>query len=280
MTYNLLFDTQFEKGACWEYKNCRYENGHIISTSNVFGIAQQLTLSKETRLYLRGIYNTLSSAVNKIYCGVQIGETLYTSIKHPKQGVEQLISIVETATDKSIKIQFIFESSEKENILLFKEPLLCDLIQLHKSYYIKPILDKILKYRVGHSYKNLLPFSEIKPNIFNLQKAKIGCLCETKSKHEYIIPIKLVHGNKYMVKLDYYQLNELGKIYLNYGVLKSTVIENNQCYLVFKASEKNLILNIESNAELPYLVNLRHLMIIDLNTINVDKESIPYLPFV
>ena len=281
MIYNLLFDTQFKELDKWKFNNCSFdENGYLISSDKIFGIEQELTLSRATKLYLRIAYNTFSTQVNKIYCGIQVGKTLYTNIKHPKQEKEQIISMVEDINNEKIKIQFIFESTEKINKILIKEPILCDLIQMHKSYYLKYLLDKTIKYRFGHSYKNLLNFSEVTPEIFELEKAKIGSIIETKENKKYKIPIELIPDKKYLIKLDYSDINNLGKIFINYGVSKSINIENTQQYLLIKASDKELYLNIEPNDILPYIVNLKHLLIIDLSTSNVDKESIPYLPFV
>ena len=84
----------------------------------------------------------------------------------------------------------------------------------------------------------------------------------------------------YPSKLDAYKAGMKSSTYFKYGVLKSSYIDNEQCYLIFKATTDKLILNIEGNDVLDYQVNLKHLMIIDITKMRLLKSDIPYLPFI
>jgi hypothetical protein len=81
--------------------------------------------------------------------------------------------------------------------------------------------------------------------------------------------------------LDFKEINNLGDIYFQYGVLKSSRIEDEQIWLVFKANDNlNLQLVIESNDALDYKINLKHLMIIDITNLKLLKNDISNLPFI
>ena len=69
--------------------------------------------------------------------------------------------------------------------------------------------------------------------------------------------------------------------YFKYGVLKSKRIEEEQIYLLFKGRENlKLDLVIDPKEKLDYKINLKHIMIIDISNMNLQKEDIPYLPFI
>ena len=85
----------------------------------------------------------------------------------------------------------------------------------------------------------------------------------------------------YLAKLDYKEINKFGRVYLTYGVVESTYFQDEQLYLLFKGNDKNkLILNIEGCEELPYQINLKHLLLIKVGGMNLLKSDIPYLPFI
>ena len=280
MSYNLLFDTDFNHNR-WEYINCSYENGILISTKKIFGICQEVVLADITKLYLRFNYNILNSNISKVTAGIQNGDRLFISNKTPTSNKNSLISIVESTQLEKIKVHLIFESKENINKVVIKEPLLCDLNRLHKSTWLKFILDKTVKFRNGLSYKNVLEYSEVEPKIFNLEKARIGSIISTLQDKQFKIDAKLIKGKKYLIKLDYKEINNLGNINITYGIFRSVKINDEQLYLVFKADETNeLIINIKPNEALPYQVNLRHIMILDVEGLGIDKDDIHYLPFV
>ena len=282
MSYNLLFDTQFNNNHNnWKYVNCRYENGNLISNNKVFGIEQEIILPDITKLYFRCKYNILVSGVFKAYIGIQNGKTLSITKQWAKPDKERIISVVEDIKQEKIKVHIIFESISKNNVVQLKEPLLCDLKHMHKAFYLKFLLDKLVKYRFGYSYKNMLEYTEIKPEIFNLEKAKIGSIISTFNKNSYEISANLIKGRTYLIKLDYEEINNLGDIYFSYGMMRSDKFFNEQIYLLFRATDnKKLYLNINGNDVLPYEVNLKNILLIDTETIGFEKSEIPYLPFI
>lgn len=282
MAYNLLFDTEFKnKDSYWKFINCKLEEGCLISNGKVFGIEQEIVLADITKLYLRFNYQILSPNVNKVYVGIQSGDKLYVNKKWAKLELNQLISIVEDIKEEKIKVHIIFESDKEENKVKVSKPILADLKRLHKTTWLKFLLDKAVKYVTGYSYKNILEYSEIKPEIFNLEKAKIGSIISTLDKIKYNISAKLYKGKRYLLKLDYVPINELGKIFLSYGVMKSTEFNKEQQYLLFRCTGNyELKLNIEANDVLPYQLNLKHLMLIETEGVGIEMKDIPYLPFI
>lgn len=286
MAYNLLFDTEFKnKDNYWKFINCKMEDGRLISKERIFGIEQEIVLPDPTKLYLRFNYKILSPNVNKVYVGIQAGDKLYVNKKWAKLELNQLISIIEDIQEERIKVHIIFECNKEtetlEDMVKIEKPILSDLKRLHKTTWLKFLLDKIIKYRTGLNYKNLLEYNEIKPEVFNLEKAKIGSIISTKETTRLKIDAKLNRGKRYLLKLDYAPINKLGKIYLSYGFLKSTDFNGEQCYLSFKANDKEeLCLNIETNDVLPYQLNLKHLMLIEIEGVGIEMKDIPYLPFI
>ena len=169
MEQNLLFDTQFRlQNDNWKCVNCKREGNVLVSKSKVFGIEQELTISQLTKLYFRYSYRIKKGNIKLAYAGIQIGDKLLVNRKIPKLNIKQFISLVEDINETTIKVKIIFESKEEENIVELFEPILCDLRKLHRSTYIKIILDKIVKYVDGYAYRNNLGYCEVKPEIFNL----------------------------------------------------------------------------------------------------------------
>ncbi len=282
MSYNLLFDTNFKNNQNkWKYNNCYQKGDYIVSTNKVFGIEQEITLADVTKLYLRCTYNVLVSSVYKVYIGIQSNDKLYVNKKWTKINCNQTISVVDIAKLEKIKVHIIFEARQDENIVLVKEPILADLVRLHKTTWLKFLLDKTIKYRNGFNYDNLLDYGELKPEIFNLEPAKIGSIVCTKERIKLKIDAKLLKGKRYLIKLDYFPINKLGKVYLSYGIMKSTDFNDEQCYLLFRVTgDRELSLNIEPDDVLPYQLNLKHLLLIDIDNQGVETQDIPYLPFI
>lgn len=282
MSYNLLFDTNFKnENSNWNYINCSYKDGYLTSNKKVFGIEQEIVLPDITKLYFRYSYNILESNVYKAYIGIQSEDKLYINKRWTKVNCNQQISVVEDSKTEKIKVHIMFESSKDINKVEIKQPILCDLKRLHKTTWLKFLLDKTIKYREGFNYKNLLEYNEIKPEIFNFEKAKIGSIISTKETLKLKINAKLYKGKRYLIKLDYLPINNLGKIYLSYGVMKSTDFNKEQEYLLFRSNEKEeLYLNIEPNDVLPYQLNLKHLLLIETEGVGIEMKDIPYLPFI
>lgn len=138
----------------------------------------------------------------------------------------------------------------------------------------------------GYTYHNDYCISEINRDCedfkeFNLENAKIGSIIKSLEKIEIPLTAKFIEGNYYLIKLDYKEINKFGNVYFQYGVLKSNKLDDEQCYLLFKAKEDlKLKLIIEGNDVLPYQINLKHIMIVDSTKLRMLKEDIKYLPFI
>ena len=64
-------------------------------------------------------------------------------------------------------------------------------------------------------------------------------------------------------------------------MLRSKDFNNEQCYLTFKAQDNiDLYLIIEPNDILPYQINLKHLLLVEIDKLGIDSNDIPYLPFI
>lgn len=285
MSYNLLLDTKFKTPYNWKYINCEYKDGKLISTSKVFGVMQELILPDPTKLYLRSTYKVLTPSIKEVKIGIQNKDELSVNNKVPRYNKEQRISVICKALQEKIQVHLIFESDKDINEVEIKEPLLVDLVYLNKSTWLKLILDRTTHYIDGYTYKNEYEISEIKPNKADfknveLHPAKIGSIIKLTNSKEIEISAKFIINKYYLVKLDFEEINKFGSIYFKYGVIKSTII-NEQLYLVFRANTSNTLkLVIEANDVLPYQVNLKHILLIDITTLNLLKVDIPYLPFI
>lgn len=114
----------------------------------------------------------------------------------------------------------------------------------------------------------------------NKEKGKVGLIIKEKENKEVKLSAKFIVNRYYLVKLDFEEINQLGKIYFKYGFKKSTR-EKDQIYLVFKAKEnEDLKLIVEPNSELSYWLNIKHLMVLDITTLNLLKEDIINLPYI
>lgn len=284
MSYNLLLDTEFKTNQ-WKFINCKYEDGILTSHYKVFGIEQELVLPDPTKLYFRVNYITDNISIKEVKIGIQNEDNLNINRKTPKLRKRQSISVIDEAKQEKIKLHIIFESNVDINRVQIEKPLLCDLNYLGKSTWLKWILDRVLYFKNGYTYSNVYKDSELKPDISDfsnveLKPAKIGSIIKTKENISIELNAKFIINNYYLVKLDFKEINRLGSTYLKYGVLKSSYIDNEQCYLIFKATNDKLILNVEGNDVLDYQVNLKHLMIIDITKMRLLKSDIPYLPFI
>lgn len=284
MSYNLLLNTTFEPYN-WEFINCTFKNGILTSTDKVFGIVQKLVLPDPTKLYYRINYKCFSK-INEVKLGIQNGSRLGINRQIPKVGKNYKISLIDLATQEQVKLHLIFESNEQINKVQIFEPILIDLNHLNKGTWLKSILDKTIKYRSGYAYNNLYCTGEIKPTLddfknINIEDAKIGSIIHSKENIKIPLTAKFIKGNYYLAKLDFKEINKFGKIYFKYGILESDNEINEQLYLVFKAAEDNeLTLNIDANDVFDYMVNVKHLMIIDITKLHIINDDIPYLPFV
>lgn len=284
MSYNLLLNTNFKDTVNWTLVNCTFDNGILTSTNKVFGIYQELILPKETSLYFSMIYKSFSK-LKEVKIGVQENGKLEVNTQIPKLNKQQKISIVETIKNTKIKLHIIFESDYDINRVLIKEPLLVDLVHSNKSTWTKYLLDYTLKYRSGYQYLNEYVNGELTEKLQNIEninvtKAKTGVILKTKENLDIEFNNNFIKNHFYLVKLDYENINDFGKIYFKYGVLKS-YNTNNQVYLIFKGNENiKLHLNIDFDDVIEYKTNLKHILISDITNINLLQEDIEYLPFI
>lgn len=284
MAYNLLLDTQFQNST-WTFINCSYSKGKLISTNKVFGVYQELVLPDPTKLYFRCKYLVQDKDIKEIKIGIQNKNLLSIDKRLPKANKWQSISLIDYAKQEKIKVHIIFESNKDINEVYVKEPMLADLNHLHRTTWLKLVLDRVIVFMNGYSYTNqykesLLTESNTDFKNCNIEKAKIGVIISEKQNKEIKIDAKFIVGKYYLAKLDFEEINQYGDIKLQYGVLKSTR-NNDQLYLVFKAKENECLnLLIEPNEELAYQINLKHLMIVDITKLKLLKEDIPYLPFI
>ena len=286
MAFNLLIGSNFNTLDRWKFINCEYKDGCIISNKKLFGIEQELILPDITKLYFRTKYFTDSNKIETITIGIQNGKLLEVNKKNVIPNKEALISTVVQAKQEKIKAHIIFESKEEINKVKIIEPLLLNLNSLHKSTWLKWVLDKTVGYLKGYEYKNEYSASEINNSIndfkdVKLEKAKIGSIISTLQNISININAKLIEDHFYLIKLDYKNINNLGKIYFQYGVSKSLNWNDEQIYLVFKANKTlDLKLNIENKEVLPYQINLKHILLVDMTYLNLMQEDIGYLPFI
>lgn len=276
MNYNLILDSRFETNNHWQYINCEYKDGYFLSNKKVFGITQELILPTKCKLYFRVNYKIDNISIKNVKIGIQYNKRLECNEKIPKLRKQEFISIVNDSVEQKVKVHLIFESETEINKVYISNPILVDLDYLDKSTWLKSLLDKTIDYRYGYSYQNILDYSEC--DYFD--KANIGTLFKSLENSELEINAKLLNNHYYLAKLDFREVNQLGDIYFKYGCLKSVRIDNQVC-LVFKANDElKLYLNIIPNDVLPYQINLKHMMIVDITNLNLMKEDIPYLPFI
>ena len=283
MSYNLLLNTSFQTNDNWKFINCEYKNGYLISNNKVFGIEQDLILPDPTKLYFRWNYKVCNS-IKEVKIGIQNKDILNINKKVPKVNRKQSISVIDVAKQESIKLHLIFESNTVENKVYIDSPILVDLVWLNKSTWLKSFLDRSIFFMNGYSYRNLYA-SELKKDLldfkpFNLEEAKIGSIVNSFDTIQIPLTVPLITNNYYLVKLDYKEINKFGNIRIEYGLLKSTYIGDEQLYLIFKANNNSLNIVIEPNDIISYKVNLKHILLIDITKMKLLKEDIGNLSFI
>ncbi len=285
MSYNLLINTSFKSNNRWQYKNCIYDKGRLISTNNTFAISQELVLPNPTKLYFRINFKAIKD-IKKVTIGIQTGNKLNVIQKIPKYKKQQTISIVEEVELEKVKLIFIVESNRDISTIDIDKPLLVDIKQFKKSTSLKHKLDKELYFMDGYDYNNLYQYSEIKQALpdfkdVELEDAKIGTIFNGLVEKEIKIVAKFIDGNYYLVKLDYKKINKFGKILLTYGAINSIELDDEQICLIFKADKTNTLkLQLTPNDIISYKVNLKHLLIVDITDMAMQKDDIKQLSFI
>lgn len=244
-----------------------------------------MILPDPTKLYFRFNYLVTSKTIKEVKIGIQSKNLLDIDNKFPKYMKWECISVIDKPKQEKIKLHLIFESTEDVNEVFIKEPILVDLDCLHKSTWLKLILDRTINYLPGYSYNNEykeLELTETNTDLTTLNKenGKVGLIIKENEKKEIELNAKFISNKYYLVKLDFEEINQLGNIYFKYGFLKSTRVKD-QIYLVFKAKENEVLkLIVEPNSELPYWLNIKHLMLIEITKLNLLKQDIINLPYV
>lgn len=287
MAYNLLLDSSLKKLTHWKFINCKYEDGYLISTGKVFGIEQEIVLPDPTKLYFRWEYQLISNAIKEVIIGIQEADVLHSNNRTILNTKPQFLSVVDIVKQEQVKLHLIFESTSETNKVKIYNPLLCDLERLSRYTSLKWVLDKDLEYRLGYSYDNLLKLdlvASIEDSLLKrpeFEKGRIGIIAKTVTPISIPLYSAFKEGVYYLAKLDYKQGNNLGKTTFKYGAVNSTKLGDEQSYILFKARPNiNLTVNIEPDDLLPYIVNLKHVLLIELTGLQLFKEDIPYIPFV
>ena len=286
MSYNLLLNSDFKNNLNkWELVNCTYKDGYLESSDKVFGIYQELVLADISKLYLRFIYQIENISIKNVKVGIESNGVLEVNMRVPKLRKSELISVINKPKTEKIKLHLIFESDTKINKVYINEPLLVDLITIGKGTWLKWILDRTLKYRPGYCYSNEYIESEIKPNNIDfkdlqIEEAKIGSIIKVDKKDRVELTAKFIKDNYYLIKLDYEDINKFGQVRFTYKESCSQKFGEEQIYLLFKYIDGKVYLELEGNDELPYQINIKHLLIVNITNLHLLKVDVPYLPFI
>ena len=289
MSYNLLLDTNFTNiQKHWKLTNCKYVDGYLVSNSNVFSIEQEITLPNPTKLYFAIDYIAFDKDIKYVYAGIQSDDVLEATRKKPRLNNRKKLSVVDLVKTETVKVIFIIESKSENSKIYIDSPLLIDLVDHNKEYWPKFTLDQILDYRYGYNYINEYKESEI--SITNsdfsspysdCKKANTGIAVKVKENDWFRINWNKIPGHFYLVKLDLTEVNKYGQLYLKYGEIISEFINDDQLYIIFKSDEINeLRLYVENREVLPYIINLKRLLIIDLINQIFEEDDIQHLPFI
>lgn len=289
MSYNLLLDTNFTNiQKHWKLTNCKYVDGYLVSNSNVFSIEQEITLPNPTKLYFAIDYIAFDKDIKYVYAGIQSDDVLEATRKKPRLNNRKKLSVVDSVKTETVKVIFIIESKSENSKIYIDSPLLIDLVDHNKEYWPKFTLDQILDYRYGYNYINEYKESEI--SITNsdfsspysdCKKANTGIVVKVKENDWFRINWNKIPGHFYLVKLDLTEVNKYGQLYLKYGEIISEFINDDQLYIIFKSDEINeLRLYVENREVLPYIINLKRLLIIDLINQIFEEDDIQHLPFI
>lgn len=288
MSYNLLLDTGFNHiNKHWKLTNCSYENGYLKGTAKVYSIEQEIVLPDPTRLYFSIEYIAKNKDIKHVYAGIQTGDILEATKKFTHFNKRTRLSVVDKIKCEKVKVIFIVEAKTETSSIYIDSPLLVDLIANNKNYWPKSILNTILDYRQGYLYENIYKESELTINNRDFSSvntptkpAKQGLLAEVISDDWFHIQCPIKADTYYLVKLDYQELNQYGDLYLKYGNQVSIKIKD-QLYILFKGnSTERLLLYVENSEVLPYMLNLKHLLVINLTNTELTEDDIMHLPFV
>lgn len=289
MSYNLLLDTNFSKiNKHWKLTNCTYKNGYLISNSSVYSIEQQITLPDPTKLYFSFDFIAFDKNIKKVYVGIQQQDLLESSITKPKYNKRVKLSVVYPVMYETVTVKFIVEAKTEDTKIYIDSPMLIDLCEQNKAFWAKWMLNKALDYRYGFDYENIYKECELtinnndfKSSCTDVEKADTGILAYIKEKDWFKLNFKQQQGRYYLVKLDYEQVNDYGELFLKYGETVSQQIDKEQAYIVFRSDGINDVrIKMINNEKLDYIVNLKHILIVDITEQNFEEQDIPHLSYI
>ena len=292
MSYNLLVDTEFKQlDKHWKLTNCQYQNGYLVSNSKLYAIEQEIALSDPTKLYFSIEYICFNSNIKKLYCGIQIGDVLEASAHKPTLHRRKRISVIDSSKKaEKIKIKLIIEAKTADTKIYIDSPLLLDLSYHKKDHWPKWMLDKSIDYRRGYEYSNLYAKgSNIQvdnPDFISsktkIESAKTGIIAHVTQADSFMIPYDFKTNHYYLLKLDFEELNKYGTIAAKYGEISSMQLTDNQFYMLFKTDlfSSYLYITVNNSEALPYLVNIKRLLLIDITDARIDADDLIHLPFV
>lgn len=290
MSYNLLLDTNFHSlNKNWKLTNCEYKDGYIVGKSTVYSIEQEIILPDPTKLYFSIDYLCFDTNIKYVYCGIfHENGCLETTRKKPKIRKRKRLSVVDQLLTEKVKVMFIVEARTPDTRIYVDSPLLVDLVYHGKDSWPGWLLNNTLDYRYGYEYTNIYPYSEIpfgeedfSSPYTKTEKGSIGILATVTENDWFRVTQKFEPDRIYLVKLDHEQINKYGQVYMSYGETLSIEADDEQLYLIFKADSRHeLKLHLENNEQLPYLINLKHIMIIDITNCKIDEDDIRHLPFI
>ena len=292
MNYNLLLDTEFKKlGKHWKLINCEYQNGYLIANNKVYGIEQEIILLQPSKLYFRLEYICVNNSIKKIYCGIQTGDVLEATVEKPQLYKRNHIAVVDTDKHvEKVKVRFIVEAKTKNSEIYVDSPLLLDLTTHDKTWWPKFALNSLLEYQYGYDYENLYPegaqFKSSNKDFksaqdISLDTAKVGVIACVEKTATVRLNVPFSLDRKYLLKLDYEELNEYGTIQCRYGHMYSKQLNSNLLYLTFThySNRDKLYLEFTNDYQLPYLINLKRILFIDITDLEVDFDDVAQLPF-
>ena len=234
-------------------------------------------------------YICFDTNIKSIYCGIQTGDILEATKKKPKLNKRKRISVVNKTSEEKIKVIFICESKSENSKIYIDSPLLVDLSRQNKDWWPKWSLDRSLDFRYGYAYNNLYEQgSEIKVENSDFtspytktEAGNVGILATITESDWFKINHTFEQDHFYLVKLDFEQINTYGELYMFYGGVTSQYIDDEQLYLIFKANPSDeLKIKFTNKEKLPYLVNLKHILLIDLTNLKIEEDDIKHLPFI
>lgn len=289
MSYNLLFDTNFTTiNKHWKLTNCEYVDGYLVGHAKTYSIEQEITLPDPTRLYASFEYLTFDKNIKHVYCGIISNDVMEVNRKKPVQRKRKRVAVVTQVSTEQVRVMFTFEAKTETSRIYIDSPLLIDLTKQNKSYWPLYVLNNVLDYRYGYDYTNMYHESEITFDntdfhspFSNVEQGKCGIIVTTQDSDWFEISLQFKQGTQYLVKLDYSEVNDFGQLQFNYGSHTSQQLTPDQLYMVFRGdASSKLRLNISTKELLPYIVNIKHLLIIEMTHQKIEEDDLKHLPFI